>query len=499
VKYLGGIITMRYEGQEHSTPGSEREMLDRALVDSGKGLFDAFMVPDLTRWTRDNEKNKQSIRIFRMNKIRFFVGTMEFNLNKSHDRMMIGMTTEVGEGTAGYMAERSKECRHDLFSKGVPCVGQKPYGRKYDKKTGTWSIDEEKKEMIKIAVKKFLSKIGREKIGREKIAEEMGISPSTLYIIFKKFLGDTWTTKMGTMKIPPLIEDQKIIKAVHERLENNKTINHDPRGKHAYLLSSIIFCADCGLTLNGVPDQMNYGKTEAQYKYRYRHPKNKSIKRFCPNYKAWDIRAEDIEEAVIIQMLYLFGHREALEKSILRTVPNNEKLQELSATKARYNKEFDNIEKEIQTLIEKTVKGIFTDEEARPTMEKYRERKRFLKLEMDNLDTQIGQSPTKKELSALAKRVHQQAWKALYQNPAKMTWTQKRELLLKVFLGKHVSGDKPGIYVKKVDDVVHYSIKGLINQEIEGCLPMSDWEREELLDNPIKAKGNNITSKFNNY
>ncbi|MBU3916239.1 recombinase family protein, partial [bacterium] len=66
VDSLDGIIPdvcWQYTGQEHATPDQERKILDKLLTDSGKGFFDAVIVCDASRWSRDNGKNDEGLKI----------------------------------------------------------------------------------------------------------------------------------------------------------------------------------------------------------------------------------------------------------------------------------------------------------------------------------------------------------------------------------------------------------------------------------------------------
>jgi site-specific DNA recombinase len=83
VKSLNGIIPdncWKYSGQEHATPEQERAKLSKLLEDSAKGKFDAVIVCDASRWSRDNRKSKEGLQILRNNGVKFFVGTMEYDL-----------------------------------------------------------------------------------------------------------------------------------------------------------------------------------------------------------------------------------------------------------------------------------------------------------------------------------------------------------------------------------------------------------------------------------
>ena len=75
---MGGRIPescWKYSGQEHATPDQERAKMDMLLLDSGKDIFDAVIVADTSRWSRDNLKSKQGLKVLKANGIRFFVLT----------------------------------------------------------------------------------------------------------------------------------------------------------------------------------------------------------------------------------------------------------------------------------------------------------------------------------------------------------------------------------------------------------------------------------------
>jgi site-specific DNA recombinase len=117
VKELGGVVPSNcwYKGQEHSTPGYERKIFDKLLNDTEKNRFDAVIVYDVSRWSRDSQKSKGGLDILRKNGIRFFEGSRELDLYKSMDKMYIGMSTEMSEFFAGLQKEKIN-CRQDYQS-----------------------------------------------------------------------------------------------------------------------------------------------------------------------------------------------------------------------------------------------------------------------------------------------------------------------------------------------------------------------------------------------
>ena len=74
VKRLDGMIVEWYGGQEHAVAGHEKKEIDRLLTNAQKKKFNAFIVTHADRWSRDNEKSKQGLKIFREQGVRFFGG-----------------------------------------------------------------------------------------------------------------------------------------------------------------------------------------------------------------------------------------------------------------------------------------------------------------------------------------------------------------------------------------------------------------------------------------
>jgi len=58
------VSTWAYCGQEHATPTQERKKLDKILVDASKDLFDAVIVADTSRWSKDNLKSSYGLQLF---------------------------------------------------------------------------------------------------------------------------------------------------------------------------------------------------------------------------------------------------------------------------------------------------------------------------------------------------------------------------------------------------------------------------------------------------
>jgi DNA invertase Pin-like site-specific DNA recombinase len=64
VQQLGGVISKTYAGQEHATEGHEKERFKSLLADAAKTTnpFDAVIVVDASRWSRDQVESEKGLR-----------------------------------------------------------------------------------------------------------------------------------------------------------------------------------------------------------------------------------------------------------------------------------------------------------------------------------------------------------------------------------------------------------------------------------------------------
>jgi site-specific DNA recombinase len=239
VKSMGGTIPegclSRYDGQEHATPDQERRFLDTLLEDASKGMFDAVIVCDASRWSRDNANSKKGLEILRANGIRFFVGSTEYDLDRPEHRLFLGMATEINEFYAAEQNRKSRLNRIARAERNIATAGKLPYGRTFDvnkiTKEGGWGINEEQADKIRWAADSYLNGDG---LG--KIAQTLGMNPSNLWKILTRRSGDTWAIRFHKtkhfkdeetieLKIPPLLPKQTIDKIL-SRAAANKTYTH---------------------------------------------------------------------------------------------------------------------------------------------------------------------------------------------------------------------------------------------------------------------------------
>lgn len=107
VEQLEGEIVAWYGGQEHAMPGYEKGEIDRLLKDASRKKFNAFIVTNADRWSRDNVKSTEGLEVFKKNGIRFFEDITEHDLYMPERKLYLGMSAVMGEFFASNQKKKS--------------------------------------------------------------------------------------------------------------------------------------------------------------------------------------------------------------------------------------------------------------------------------------------------------------------------------------------------------------------------------------------------------
>ncbi len=492
VKSLNGIIPescWKYSGQEHATPDQERKKLEQLLKDSEKNIFDAVIVCDASRWSRDNERSKQGLKILKKNGIRFFVAATEYDLYSPEQSFFIGMATEIAEFQAKQQALKSIQNRIARARRGIPTGGKLPYGRTFDRESEQWGLDAEKVKKIEWAASQYL------KGGKlPEIAKTLNMNASNLWRTLTKRAGSDWEIGFDSdkldihetvkIKIPALLPNESI-KQIHARAASNKTYNHGFK-KYKYLLARMIFCGHCGYAM--------FGQTNHQTKRYYRHPRNRDRVKQCD--KLLYVPADDIEKAVLVHLFKMFGDVSNLQKAMKKAIPDLSKIKKLREQKTGFEKELEKTESKRQRIVKAIADGILNLKDARSQMDEIREREALLNQEIENINPQIENVPDEKQImkkAALTKRTIEAIFGS-YARLGKMSFRDKRKLCQTAFDGKDSEGNRLGVYVQKADDKITYTIKGAV-MDVKGKLPISRKEVQRILEIDAEVGEQDIDSK----
>lgn len=479
VKNLNGVIPeycWQYIGQEHATPQYERKMVDKLLTDSGKGLFDAVIVCDPSRWSRDNQKSKQGLEILRSKGIRFFVGTTEYDLFNPTQNLFLGMSAEIGEYQAMEQARKSIMSRIEKTRRGYPSAGSIPFGRIYDGKTGKWSVDPDKKKFVQQAAQRYLN---GEKIIQ--IAASYGMPIPTLWKYLTKIPGKIWTVKFENkrLNIKEVIDvevgellDEATIKAIKNKAAANKTYTH---GEiiNKYLLSRMVFCAKCGYTYYG-----QWKKSGTRYYRHIKYPgKGKCAKHYVP--------ANELENTVLLHIVKTFGDPERIRQAVERATPNEAKRRELEEEKKQWEKEIEKITNERNNVMEFIKANAITKEDARQEMNKLREQQKAINERLTVIHDQLMIMPDPDDLKRLSKLSTNILSNAIKNSPEKALtkpYEWKRKLMEHAFAGHDSHGNRLGVYIEELESEgrkFKIEVRGSLESTIIG-LPLSDQYLHEL-------------------
>lgn len=466
VELLKGTIPehcLIYQGQEHSTPGFERALLDRLLADSSKGLFDAVIVTDASRWSRDNQKSEAGLNQLAENGIRFFVSMMEFDLHNPEHRFILGMNTQINQLQASKQSINSITNRIARAKRNINSAGKLPFGRTFDKTTGLWGVDEDKKKLIEDAAIRYLN---GEPIPQ--IARTFHMNPSNLYTILTKMSGPVKSFRFKykridetvTITIPALL-DEATINAIHERIYINTT----NRGhiKNKYLLSGFTYCSKCGYKLEAW--------TNVNGVHYYKHSHRTKVRCFNKF-----VSAPEIETAVLIEIIRTFGDWELIEKAIKRASPDMSKVESLTKEKDNIDIELKKITTQKNNIVSKIADELITDEEADDILKRLREQEKSFKERLSIINSELSNTPDPDHIKRLSKWTGK-VIASVTKGDSKAIFTKsfewKRKLIERTFSGVNSSGQHLGVYINRVDDKFIYEIKGLFEGTVKS-LPLTD-------------------------
>lgn len=483
VKKMGGTISRWYAGQEHSSPGDERKILDQLLEDCRKGLFDAVICCHHDRMGRDTFKLKKVQQVLRESKIRLFVGTTEFDLLDENDMLMLGIFGEISEFQSKRQAKDSMKNRIEIAERGEPAT-RVPVGRTF--KNGKWGINPEVKERWENIARDFLEGMSFVDLG---VKYKTGRSYVRETLLTR--CGDTWeqrfhAPKLGfnnlvfPTKVPRLLPEETI-EAIAARVQQNKTIFRKPL-KNKYLLTRMLMCGHCGQAL--------YGDTYVNGKRVYRHriekfSKGQKILIDCNHFRyVW---ADEIEEAVMTHLFTVFGDVIMIEKAAKAAMPNLDELNGLQSQLESNEKELKKIRTGKENLLSAVESGHLELDDITERMAKLKERERLLIAENATVKARIEKIPNAEKVSRKARLIKRVMTEIAHlpSHLKKMTFDQKRTFLQTIFTMPNVSEERPGVYLKRVNDDGKqswlYTIKGNLNlMDRAGRLPMSRSEKQDL-------------------
>ena len=114
------------------------------LGDCSKGIFNAIIIFDMSRWSRDPEKSRYGLAILKKNGIRLFIQTQEYNLNNPETNLIVGILNEINQFNVTLQIKKSMLSKIEVAKRGFPVTGKGPWGRRLvhndRKREAEWEI-----------------------------------------------------------------------------------------------------------------------------------------------------------------------------------------------------------------------------------------------------------------------------------------------------------------------------------------------------------------------
>jgi site-specific DNA recombinase len=259
VRQQGWTLIGEYLDDGHSAKTGKLDARDgfaRLVADATAGKFDILVIADVDRLTRSDsiEERAAILGPFQNAGIRIVSPSGgEIDLRTMFGQIDVTLRALYAAEENRKRGERVKAGKARAIAEGRKPAGPTPYGLKYDRATGTWSLDVERS----VIMREIFTRVVRGE-SCYAIAADLYVrqAPSprgpwarhkVWELVRSRHAMGEWTADKRhrlTIKVPAIV-DEATWTAAQERL-----IEHGKRGliktKHVYLLEGLCVCGSCG-------------------------------------------------------------------------------------------------------------------------------------------------------------------------------------------------------------------------------------------------------------
>ena len=465
VERLNGTVVKEYIGQESAMGTKRRDIFTEMLVDCSLNLFDAVMVWDFSRLSRNQNDTALFVDVFKKNNIRLYTQTQEYNLNNPESELQAGMFSLWNNYNVNLQKKKAMLSKITLARRGW-AISNPPHGRrpKHDDKSKEceWEVIPEYREQAQKIYRMYVE----ENISQEKIAEELSIPTIQVRLILFKYSGDEWVQRVRydgnnediIIKIPPLLSPEQIRNAQH-RARSNRQFNSR---KYQYLLGGKIKCGVCNLTFIG-NSGIGKGVNKDYFKQYYTHAKE-----FRTYICLKTIPLKIIETAVLRAISDLFSSTKNLRIAIENAIGVSRERKDVLAQRIDdQKKRLKNLDTQTTRLVNAYLKGTFTEAEISKQMTKIREDtvecKGLIKTLEDQLQALIVDIPEDLHL-----RIQKYFSRLCGEEGAISDWSfESQSKILSWFFG---SEKDTGVFVLKERGGIAFNVVGALGGSLIGLV-----------------------------
>jgi hypothetical protein len=321
-------------------------------------------------------------------------------------------------------------------------------------------------------------------------------APSVIQRALLYDAGDTYTQhfkceRLGIeesipTKIPPTL-DTRTWELVKEEASIRRKY-HPGVIKSERLLSSYLFCDDCGKRLS-VQEQKTHKKNGKTYEYLYyRHPDGE-----CGKWRY--VKGELVEDLVMESIIGILNNSNKFKEALLKPHPDESQKESLEQELLVLNDSIGKVARKETNLINKLAEGIEINGLQERADKLKRDKKELLK-RREEIESQLSSSPTEEEIKGYRKVMLKQIEKLDLDN---LSFKEKRELIKMFCRGRDVLGRPNGIYVGESEEGLAFNLEGLIGGTL-GYISDSDPDLDVLInEDSVNAEGLRLNPLMNGF
>ena len=251
---------------------ADRPEFQRMIRDSEKGLFDTVLVWKLDRFSRDRYDSAHYKHILKKNGVK--VISAKENISDGPEGIIL---ESMLEGYAEYYsAELAQKIQRGQKENAMKCKnngGNTPLGYYVDKQSGVLAVDPITAPIVQEIYTRFdsgdrICEI-RDLLNSRGLKTHKGkpfnVGGISLILKNRKYIGEY---KYGDVVIPdgiPAIIERNLFERVQLRMEANKHAPARAKADEEYLLTTKLFCGNCGRLMAG--ESGKSGGNGAKYRY----------------------------------------------------------------------------------------------------------------------------------------------------------------------------------------------------------------------------------------
>ena len=262
-----------YVDRALSARTADRPDFQRMIADSAKGLFDAVLVWKLDRFSRDRYDSAHYKHILKKNGVR--VISIKENISDGPEGIIL---ESMLEGYAEYYsAELAQKIRRGQQENAIKCMnngGNVPLGYYVNKATGKLDIDPETAPYVRELFSRYAAGERLTVLQAEMKARGIRSKRGNAYTVSvlsnllknRKYIGEY---KYGSVVTPggiPALIEKDLFERVQMRMTANKRAPARAKANEEYLLTTKLFCGDCGRLMAGESGRGHKGVVYQYYK-----------------------------------------------------------------------------------------------------------------------------------------------------------------------------------------------------------------------------------------